>query len=380
MDSPVSDPASFEMEPTDQGSRLLARGDWVIANLDLVDDDLRALTGLTGQELRVDFTHVTRLDTAGAFVLHRTLRDAENIRASSGYENASNAYQILLNEVAANDHPCEEEPLPRNSLLMVLDRVGETVEHSYLQASSILNLCGQVVVNLGQTIKKPSRLRVTSLFHHMEQSGLDAVPIVSLLTFLIGAVVAYLGASILRTFGAEIFTVELVGFAVLRELSVLLTAIIVAGRSGSAFTAQIGSMKVNEEIDAMRTLGLDPVEVLVVPRILAFVIMVPILTFIADVMGLFGGILIAWVQLDISPGMFLIRLSEFIHINNFWAGMIKAPFFAFIIALVGCHEGLKVAGSAESVGQRTTLSVVQSIFMVILLNAVFAMFYIEVDF
>ncbi len=380
MDARVSDPAAFVMEPTDQGSRLLARGDWVIANLGLVDDDLRALEGLAGRELLIDFSGVSRLDTAGAFVLHRTLRDVENARASSGFENASPAFQILLDEVAANDHPCDEEPAERNSLLMMLDRIGETVEHSYQQAKSIMNLCGQVVVNLGQTVVSPRRLRVTSLFHHMEQAGLDAVPIISLLTFLIGAVVAYLGASILRTFGAEIFTVELVAFAVLRELGVLLTAIIVAGRSGSAFTAQIGSMKVNEEIDAMQTLGLDPVEVLVVPRILAFVIMVPILTFIGDVMGLFGGILIAWVQLDISPGMFLIRMNEFIPINNFWAGMIKAPFFAFIIALIGCHEGLKVEGSAESVGQRTTLSVVQSIFIVIFLNALFAMFYIEVDF
>ncbi len=380
MDARVSDPASFVMEPTDQGFRLVAQGDWVIANLDLVDDDLRGLNGLAGREVIMDFSGVTRLDIAGAFVLHRTLRDVENARASSGYDNVSQDFQILLDEVAANDHPCDQEPMPRNSLLMVLDRIGETVEHSYQQARSIMNLCGQVVVNLGQTVKNPRRLRVTSLFHHMEQAGLDAVPIISLLTFLIGAVVAYLGASILRTFGAEVFTVELVGFAVLRELGVLLTAIIVAGRSGSAFTAQIGSMKVNEEIDAMRTLGLDPVEILVVPRILAFVIMVPILTFIGDVMGLFGGILIAWVQLDISPGMFLIRMNEFIPINHFWAGMIKAPFFAFVIALIGSHEGLKVEGSAESVGRHTTLSVVQAIFLVIVLDALFAMFYIEVDY
>jgi len=380
MDIRASDPASFDMEPTEEGFCLAARGDWVIANLDLVDDELRALTGLAGRELVVDFERVSRLDTAGAFVLHRTLREVENARASSGFVHVSEDYRILLDEVAANDKPCEEERAPRNSLLMVLDRIGETVEHSFQQASSILNLCGEVVVNIGQTIWNPRRLRVMSLVHHMEQAGLDAVPIVSLLTFLIGAVVAFLGASILRTFGAEIFTVELVAYAVLRELGVLLTAIILAGRSGSAFTAQIGSMKVNEEIDAMRTLGLDPVEVLVTPRILAFLIMLPILSFIGDIMGLFGGILIAWAQLDISPGAFLIRVNENIPINHFWAGMIKAPFFAFVIALLGCHEGLKVEGSAESVGRHTTLSVVQAIFSVIVIDALFAIFYIEVDF
>ncbi len=385
MDARVPEPASFEVETIDGSVCLRPRGAWVIAHLAWVDGDLRQLAGdLTARRVRrglvIDMAGITRLDTAGAFVLYRTMRDFSKAGGEGHFDNVSDSHRILLDEVAANDRPCTPPAAPRNSLLMILDRIGESVESSYRQTTSILDLCGKVVVTLARTIRAPRRLRITSLVYHMEQAGLDAVPIVSLLTFLIGAVVAFLGASILRTFGAEIFTVELVAFAVLRELGVLLTAIIVAGRSGSAFTAQIGSMKVNEEIDAMQTLGLDPVEVLVVPRLLAFVIMLPILTFVADVMGLFGGMLVTWLQVGISPGMFLIRMNDFIPINNFWAGLIKAPFFAFVVALIGCHEGLKVEGSAESVGQRTTMSVVQSIFMVIFLNALFAIFYIEIDF
>jgi phospholipid/cholesterol/gamma-HCH transport system permease protein len=213
----------------------------------------------------------------------------------------------------------------------------------------------------------------------MEQVGLDAVPIISLLTFLVGAVVAFVGATALRDFGAEIFTVELVSISFLREFGVLLTSILLAGRSGSAFTAQIGSMKSREELDAIQALGLDAIELLVIPRLLALFVMLPVLTFLAMLSGIVGGGIVGVLALDITPGMFISRLHEMTDIAHFWVGMSKTPLFAFLIATVGCLEGFKVEGSAESVGRHTTSSVVQSIFLVIVFDALFAMFYMEMD-
>lgn len=372
--------AAFQVERSDQGDLLVVSGDWVVSNLASIDESLRALKADKPTNLLIDMGNVGRLDTAGAFVLSRTARDCLSREPEKSFRNTTPSHDALLDAVFKNADVCEIAPPAPRSILEALERIGASVHHSLGQARSVLGLCGEVVTALGRIIRSPKRLRVTSLVYHMEQSGFDAVPIVSLLTFLIGAVVAFLGSSILRQFGAEVLTVELIAYAVLRELGVLLTAIIVAGRSGSAFTAQIGSMKMNEEIDAMRVLGLDPIEVLVVPRVLAFLIMVPLLAFVANIMGLVGGMLISMLTLDISPSMFFVRINELVPINNFWSGLIKAPFFAFIIALIGCHEGLSVEGSAESVGQRTTQSVVQSIFMVIVINALFAMFYIEIDF
>jgi phospholipid/cholesterol/gamma-HCH transport system permease protein len=206
----------------------------------------------------------------------------------------------------------------------------------------------------------------------MEQTGVDALPIVGLLTFLIGVVFAYQGADQLRRFGAEIYTVNLLGISILRELGVLITAILVAGRSGSAFTAQIGTMKVNEEIDAMRTLGLDPVEVLVLPRLFAVAVTLPLLTFYANVMGLLGGAIMSYFALDIGFTTFLRQLKWFMPGWSFWVGMVKAPFFAGIIAVCGCYEGLRAARSAESVGRLTTTSVVEAIFLVIVVDAAFS--------
>ena len=372
--------ATFEVERSERGDVLIVSGDWIVSNLAAVDESLRALAAESPSNLAIDMNRVRNLDTAGAFVLSRTARDCLEHDPHKSFQNTTPSQDVLLDAVFRNADSCEIAPPAPRSIFEALERIGSSVHHSLGQAKSILGLCGEVIAALGRIARSPKRLRVTSLIYHMEQSGFDAVPIVSLLTFLIGAVVAFLGSSILRQFGAEVLTVELIAYSVLRELGVLLTAIIVAGRSGSAFTAQIGSMKMNEEIDAMRVLGLDPIEVLVVPRVLAFFIMVPLLVFVADIMGLMGGMLISMITLDISPSMFFVRINELVPINNFWSGLIKAPFFAFIIALIGCHEGLSVEGSAESVGQRTTQSVVQSIFMVIVINALFAMFYIEVDF
>ena len=253
--------------------------------------------------------------------------------------------------------------------------IGVAVEDIARETIHLIGFFGLVVSTLFRTVRQPSRLRVTSLIYHMEQVGLNALPIVGLISFLIGVVLAFQGSSQLQRFGAEIFVVNLVAVSILRELGILLTSIVIAGRSGSAFTAQIGSMKVNEEIDAMRTLGLDPIEVLVVPRLLALVFTLPLLAFFADIMGLLGGGLMAWLALGIPPDAFIERLNTSIGMWSFWVGIIKAPVFAFLIAMIGCYEGFQVVGSAESVGQRTTRAVVEAIFLVIVVDAVFSIFF-----
>jgi phospholipid/cholesterol/gamma-HCH transport system permease protein len=241
----------------------------------------------------------------------------------------------------------------------------------------LLGFVGLIIETIARGLFRPKCWRVTSTIAHIEQTGLDAAPIVALLTFLVGAVVAFLGSTVLATFGATVFTVDLVGFAFLREFGVLLTAILMAGRTASAFTAQIGSMKANEEIDAIRTLGLDPVELLVVPRVLALLIALPMLTFLAMLSGIIGGAVVCAVKLDISPAMFISLLQSDIGVQHFLVGIVKAPVFAFLIAAIGCLEGFKVSGSAESVGAHTTSSVVQSIFVVIVMDAIAAMFFME---
>jgi phospholipid/cholesterol/gamma-HCH transport system permease protein len=257
----------------------------------------------------------------------------------------------------------------------VVAHVGRGTLESIAEARRLVAFLGLTTATLGRSLVQPRRIRKTALISHMEQTGLDAMPIVALISFLVGAVLAYQGAEQLRRFGAEIFVINLIGISVLREIAILLTAIIVAGRSGSAFTAAIGSMKVREEIDAMRTLGLDPMELLVMPRLLALMITLPILVFLADMMGLAGGMMMAWVALDISPGQFLERLGGAIPLWSFWVGMIKAPVFAFLIAMVGCYEGFQVEGSAESVGKLTTLAVVEAIFLVIVVDAIFSILF-----
>ncbi len=343
-----------------------------------LDGHLRRLRPPQARKVEIDLSDVTALDTAGAWLFHRTAKVFREGNAQAEFTGASESHRILLDEVARNDEPCDIEPPRRNFVIQILDRIGRGAASMWEQAVSITGFFGLILVVMARTIVQPKRLRVTSMVHHMEEAGWNAIPIVTLLTFLIGAVLAYQGSVQLRNFGAEVFTVDLIAISILREIGVLITAIIVAGRSGSAFTAQIGSMKVHEEVDAMQTLALDPIEMLVVPRVLALVFMLPLLVFGADLAGIAGGALVAWTSLGISPTMFLNRFLETTDLVQFWIGIIKAPFFAFLIAMVGCYEGLKVEGSAESVGQRTTQSVVESIFLVIIADALFSIFFVEI--
>lgn len=352
-----------------------ARGRWDIGGIAALDSQLRHMRPAAGKSIRFDIGAIEALDTAGAWVLHRTASTWRGAGHATEISGARPEHSALLDQIRANDRPCEIEPARRALWANVVADVGEGVADGFRETGEILSLVGAVLVTFLAALRNPRRLRVTSLVHHLEKAGLNAVPIVGLIAFLIGVVLAYQGSTQLARFGAEIFSVNLVAVAVLREMGILLTAVVVAGRSGSAFTAHIGSMKANEEVDALRALGLDPVEILVLPRVLALAIAMPLLAFFADMMGLLGGGVMAWAVLGISPGAFIERLNAAVGLWAFWIGIIKAPVFGILIALVACNEGLRVVGGAESVVRRTTRSVVISIFLVIVVDAFFSIFF-----
>ena len=371
-------PAYMKLSQEKGETTLAFSGQWTIGELAPVDKPLREGVERIRSGGLLDLAALERLDTAGAWVLYRTRKALRARGLGAEYTNARAEHLALLARVEASDQPPAPEPAQPPALIMVLAEIGGFMAGAAREFRALLGFLGLTMTVMGRTLIHPRRLRFTSLVYHLEAAGLNAVPIVSLISFLIGMVLAYQGAEQLRQFGAEIFTVELVAISVLREIGILLTAILVAGRSGSAFTAQIGSMKLNEEIDAMRALALDPMEMLAIPRILALIIALPMLGFIADIMGLFGGAVMCWAALDISPGLYLQRLEEWVPAAHFWAGIIKAPFFALVIGLVGCFEGMQVEGGAESVGRLTTKSVVESIFMVIVLDAVFSIYFVVI--
>lgn len=371
--------AGFDLHSEGDAFVLRAVGRWLVANAGALDAALRRLGGIApGARLRIDVAGVERLDTAGAWLLLRTSRAFAAQGVVTSIENVAPDFAPLLDQVAKGEPPTppptRHEGLAGRVVAWVA-AIGKRTVEAGRAAVELLDFFGLVVVTLLRTLRRPSRLRWASLVTQMERTGVSALPIVGLLSFLIGVVIAYQGADQLRRFGAEIFTVNLLGVGILRELGVLLTAIIVAGRSGSAFTAEIGAMEVNEEIDAMRTLGLDPIEVLVLPRLLGLVLTLPLLAAYADFMSLFGGALMSWVALGIPPPLFIRQLHEAIGEWTFWVGILKAPFFAATIAQVGCQAGFEVSRSAESVGRLTTLSVVRSIFLVIIIDAAFSVFY-----
>jgi phospholipid/cholesterol/gamma-HCH transport system permease protein len=357
----------------DQPPRLALAGAWTLPHAAQLHARLQALPGGPAE---LDASALTALDTSGALLLAGELR-RRDIALDTLAARIAPADYALLQLVSERSQDMAPPAERFHGIRELLARVGHAVLAQATQVRQLLGFIGLVLATLGAILTGRRRLRLTATVFHMEQTGLDAVPIVALLSFMIGAVVAFLGATVLRDFGATIFTVELVSYSFLREFGVLLTAILLAGRSGSAFTAQIGSMKAREELDAIRTLGLDPVELLVIPRLVALLIMLPLLSFLAVLSGLVGGGLVGALALEISPAMFTSRLYEMTDVRHFWVGLIKAPVFAFVIAVVGCLEGIKVQGSAESVGRHTTSSVVQSIFLVILLDALFAVFFME---
>jgi len=330
------------------------------------------------KKVRVDLSALDALDTGGAWLIADLQRRLEADGARVSYFEGDTP-RIELIEAVKAARPAEPgvEDLPRGIIPWIAS-IGAKTAGVGTSVASLLSFMGETLAKLFVLVLRPRRWRPAALFSQMEETGFNAIPIVVLMSFLIGVVLSFQGASQLRQFGAEVFVVDLIAISILRELGILLTAIIVAGRSGSAFTASIGSMKVREELDAMRTLGLDPIEVLVIPRVVALVIMLPILGFIANISGLLGGAIMSWVELGVSPGMFVTRLQENTDVWHLAIGMIKAPVFAAIIAIVACWQAMQVHGSADSVGRHTTISVVQSIFLVIAADAVFSVFFAEI--
>jgi len=372
--------ASYAMDESADVLRFRPAGDWLIVSVLGIDDDLRRLADAPPRKGKAvfDLSGLGRLDTAGAWLLDRTAAafEARGIRVS--FEGLKDAHRIIIDKVSEGEAPKPHVGAREPFYIEILARIGAAVSSAGHETIGFVDFLGAVLATIWRGIRNPRRFRLIPLVHHMEKAGFDALPLVCLLTFLIGAVIAQQGAVQLRRFGADVFTVNLIAIIFLREVGILLTAIIVAGRSGSAFTAEIGSMKMREEIDAMRTLGLDPMEMLVVPRVLALVFTLPLLTFIGDIMGLIGGGVVAMMQLNMSPSVYIERLRSAAQFWTFGVGLLKAPFMALVIALVGCSSGLEVSGSAESVGTQTTRSVVRSIFLVIIIDAVFAMFFTQI--
>ena len=371
---------SAQLDTSNTPARLRISGDWTLAHYTELKHLSETLRGQYDTDTPIDLNGLGALDTAGASLLVELL-GSERLGKSAEHPDCtiSSADRALLQTVyqSLTDF-CVPIKEPEISVsVQLLTRIGRAVDTVWQDTLQLLGFVGLILETIARGLFRPKRWRITPMIAHIEQTGLDAAPIVVLLTFLVGAVVAFLGATVLASFGASIFTVDLVGFAFLREFGVLLTAILMAGRTASAFTAQIGSMKANEEIDAIRTLGLDPMELLVVPRVLALLVALPLLTFLAMICGIIGGAVVCAVSLDISPAMFLSLLQSDIGVQHFLVGLVKAPIFAFLIAAIGCLEGFKVSGSAESVGAHTTSSVVQSIFVVIVLDAVAALFFME---
>ena len=368
-----------QLDTSSKPARLHISGDWTLANYARLKQLNAQLSGKYDDSTHVDLDDVTRLDTAGASLLVELLGAERVSQLADTTSRLPAADRALLQTVYSSmrDFCVPTKAAEENTGIQVLSRIGCAVDKLWQDSLKLLGFIGLILQTLARNLFRPKQWRITPVVAHIEQIGLNAAPIVVLLTFMVGAVVAFLGATVLANFGAGIFTVDLVAFSFLREFGVLLTAILLAGRTASAFTAQIGSMKANEEIDAIRTLGLDPMDLLVLPRVLALLIALPLLTFLAMMAGILGGAVVCIVSLGISPDMFISLLHSDIGVQHFLVGMVKAPFFAFLIAAVGCLEGFKVAGSAESVGEHTTSSVVQSIFIVIVLDAVAALFFME---
>jgi phospholipid/cholesterol/gamma-HCH transport system permease protein len=370
----TADDATIVLDDGPGGRRIVARGAFTIAHL----ARLAPPDGVpSGHDVTLDISGVGRLDTSGAFVLHRLLREAgEGARLAGATPEA----ERLIAAAAEHDKPVPTLRNRPHTVTMLLERIGRSLVHFANAIGGFLAFLGQTLIVLYAVFVGRSRLRWNAVVHQMEAIGVNALGIVGVLLFLVGIVVAQQGATQLKQFGAEVFTVNLIGRSVCRELGVLLTAIMIAGRSSSAFAAQIGSMKLNEEVDAMRTIGMSPIEVLVLPRIVAMTTMALLLAFYGSAMAIMGGGLFAWVSLGMPPGTFLARIQEVTPRSDLLIGMFKAPVFGLVIAVMGCFQGMQVTGNAESVGQRTTQAVVQSIFLVIVLDAFFAVFFSALGF
>lgn len=371
----------YSVERTADAVRFALAGRWTIEGSAALEAAAQRMPdeGKGATRVVLDLSGIEALDTAGAWLLDRVrvLLGESGVQAEFADVDAGRATLI---EEARYRRFVQPAPPQGHMVVDLLVDVGESVTSAFNDVVNGIAFLGQVVSGLGQAIVRPARVRWTSITVHIENFAFRSVPIIALINFLVGCIVAQQGIFQLKQFGASTFAVDLIGILVCRELAVLLTSIMIAGRSGSAITAELGSMKMREEIDAMRVMGLDPIDVLVLPRVLALIISLPLLTFIADISAIFGGLVVAWGYGGMSPEIFMSRLQSAIAMNTFLVGIIKAPFMGLIIGMIAAIEGFEVRGSAESLGRQVTSSVVKGIFMVIVVDGLFAMFFAAIDY
>ena len=371
-------PADFTLDAAADRPKAVLSGDWTAGQLGSAGVKLDAALGGRGP-VTFDLTRVHRLDTAGAYALIRSAGDAYDPASV----DARPEHQRLLELVADATHVqpvVRREPQGFHDMTIRLGRGVVNFGHDFW---GTLAYFGHLQVIVGRSIVdlfvRPRTIRWPTLVNQMERAGLDAIPIVAITTFFIGAVVAFIGVDMLQQFGAEVFSVELIGVAVMREFNIVITAVLLAGRSASAFAAELGSMKMNQEIDAMQVMGVDPFEALVLPRFAALVITIPLLTFVATLAGLFGGLVVTWSTLGLGPAFFLQRIVDNVGVDHFWVALSKAPVMAAVIAGIGCRQGMETGGDVESLGRRVTAAVVHAIFAIIMLDALFALVYMQLD-
>jgi phospholipid/cholesterol/gamma-HCH transport system permease protein len=367
-------PARVTIEARPDGPTAVLDGDWTSTEMGDAAADLQEAMARRA-DLRLDLHGVDRCDTAGAYAILK----AAGARLPREQIAARPEIARLLELV---QRASEAEPTPvahHRPAMAMFDRIGRGLINVGIDFYDTMAFNGRLIVTTLRSIIDPRRLRWPSIISLAERAGLDAMPIVAVTSFFIGAVVAFIGANMLSDFGAQVFSVELIGIAVLREFGIVITAVLLAGRSASSFAAEIGAMKMNQEIDAMQVLGVDPFEALVLPRFLALLFTIPLLTFVSMLAGLFGGLIVTWSALDLSPTFFVQRLVANVGAHQFWIGMSKAPVLAIVIAAIGCRQGMEVGGDVESLGRRVTAAVVHAIFSIILIDAIFALIYMELN-
>jgi phospholipid/cholesterol/gamma-HCH transport system permease protein len=374
----MESPADFKIAPGAEGPAVALSGAWTAEHLGAAADGLRK--ALAGEKRPTfDLGDVSRLDTAGAYTLIRAAGDGFDLDRVKARPEMRRLLQLVRD--AAQAKPVVR-PQPTGFTELTI-RIGKGVVDVASEGLDTMVFLGHLLVVLGRTavnlFTRPQRIRWPALVALVERAGLDAIPIVAITSFFIGAVIALLGINQLRQFGAEVFSVELIGIAVLREFGIVITAVLLAGRSASAFAAELGSMKMNQEIDAMQVLGVDPFEALVFPRFGALLLAIPLLTFVAVLAGLFGGLVVTWNVLGLGPSFFLQRIVDNVGITNFWVGLSKAPVMAAVIAGIGCRQGMEVGNDVESLGRRVTAAVVHAIFAIIMIDAAFALVYMELN-
>ncbi len=367
---------AFSVERDGETLRLVLRGAWTISASRALESAAESLSaaGKGAARVAIDFAGVARLDTAGAWLIDKARTQIATAGAATEYQRLDSDQSILLRE-AAYAPPAPEPKRKSNPVLDFLVRFGKWTAMIGDNVLTGVTFFGELAAAALRVMFNPALSRPTSMIFHMENFALRAVPIIVTINFLVGCIVEQQGLYQLRRFGASTYAIELIGVLVLRELGELLTSIMVAGRSGSAITAELGSMKMREEVDALRVMGMSPMEVLVLPRVLALIFSLPLLTFIADIAGIAGGMITAYVYEGISFESFIVRVHDYIGLNTFLVGLIKAPFMALVIGLIACVEGFRVQGSAESLGRQVTISVVNAIFMVIFVDGLFAIFF-----